>query len=347
MRRLAHFFWVCRVVSPFPTKAQIVAQAPAPISWELVFAAASNHLILPFVHPCLEEKGLLELAPPEARAALEQVTLLNAARNTALADQMERVSRALNRAGIVPIWLKGAARLIEATKWSTMRPMLDLDLWVPVADMESAINALKAEGYGTRGPDNRGGKHNAPLFHDGETARVEVHHHVVDPALSRILPNERLLAGARFFEWRGQRVGVPSPGDQLLNIISQTTEREMRLGLVPARRPLEFVQLCSGNGVAGSLELVRDAYRKADETAFAENYLALANTLFGLPGEFSARGIPKPLLLRIYFPRVHALWHAYADMRRYLGRTSLTNPREFLGKLSRRTRNALRRRDAW
>ncbi len=347
MRRLKHFIWVCRVVSPFSTQAQIIEQAPGPISWELVFAAASAHFILPFVHPCLEERCLLELAPPEARGALEQIYLLNADRNAALADQMERVSRALNRTGIVPVWLKGAARLIEGTKWSTMRPMLDLDLWVSAEDMESAIKALKAEGYGTRGPDDWGDKHNAPLFHDGETARVEVHHHLVDQAHSRILPNERLLAGAKFFEWRGQRVGVPSPGDQMLNIISQTTEREIQLGIVPARRPLEFVKLCSENGVASSLELVRDAYRKAGEAAFAEDYLALASTLFGLPGEFSAHAFSKPLFLRIYFPRLHALWFGYVDMRRYLGEFSLTKPREFLEKLLRRTWNVLRRKNAW
>ncbi len=347
MRRLKHFLWVCRVVSPFSTRAQILDQAPAPIRWELVFAAASSHLILPFIHPCLEEKGLLELAPPEARAALEQVYRLNADRNAALAGQVRRVSSALNRAGIVPVWLKGAARLIEGTKWSTMRPMLDLDLWIPAGDMAFAIEALKAEGYGTRGPDKPGTKHDAPLYHDAETARVEVHHHLVDPAFSRVLPNERLLAGARFFEWKGRRVGVPSAGDQMLNIVSQGTWQQLRLGIVQTRRLLEFVELCAGNGAANSLDLVREAYRQAGEAAYAESYLALAGALFGLPGEFRSRAIPKAVLLRMYFPRLHALWHGYTDMRRYLRDSSLAKPREFVGKLSRRTWTALKRKDAW
>jgi hypothetical protein len=213
--------------------------------------------------------------------------------------------------------------------------------------MASAIEVLKAEGYGTRGPDRPGTKHDAPLYHDAEIARVEVHHRLVDPAFSRVLPNERLLAGARFFEWHGQRVGVPSAGDQMLNIVSQGTWQQLRLGIVQTRRLLELVELCAENGAANSLDLVREAYRQAGEAAYAESYLALAGALFGLPGEFRSRAIPKAVLLRMYFPRVHALWHGYTDMRRYLRDTSLAKPREFLGKVVRRTSKALKQQNAW
>ncbi|MEO8007805.1 MAG: nucleotidyltransferase family protein [Betaproteobacteria bacterium] len=347
MRPLEHFIWVCRVVSPFSTRARIIDQAPAPIRWDLVFAVASAHLILPFVHPRLAERGLLELAPLEARDALEQMTLLNAGRNAALAGQMERVSAALNRADIVPVWLKGAARLIEGTRWSTMRPMLDLDLWVPDTDMRCAVGALEAEGYRSRAEDRPNAKHGAPLFHDGETARVELHYRLVDPAHSRILSNESLLAGAIELEWRGCKVGMPCAADQLLNIISQNTAQELRCGLVQARRPLEFVELCSEQGVAASLQRVRDTYRRAEDAAYAESYLALAANLFGLPGEFPATVSLTPFAMRLNFPRLHALWLGYLDMRRYLRDTSFTKPDEFLAKLVRRTWKALRRDDAW
>ncbi len=347
MNRLNHFLWMCRLVSPFSAREQIIADVPRPLSWEMVIAAASAHLIAPFVSPCLEEKQLLDLVPPEARTALEQLYLLNAERNAALTGQIERVSRTLNHAGIEPVWLKGAARLIEGSKWSTMRMMFDLDLWVPDAALEATNNALKADGYRIRTSNDEGGDpHGAALFHDGETARVEVHHHVVPQALARLLPNERLLECARFFDWRGLRVGVPSMGDQILNIASQDLSQMLR-GMVGANRPLEFVKLCSEHGVERSVNLIRDAFREAGEAEFAEEYLALASALFGLPGEFTARALVKTFLLRVRNPRLYGLWLAYRDLRLNLEEFPLPAPHVFLEKLMRRTRGALKRRGAW
>jgi hypothetical protein len=147
-------------------------------------------------------------------------------------------------------------------------------------------------------------------------------------------------------EWRGCRVGVPCAADQLLNIISQNSTQDLRRGMVQARRPLEFVELCSEQGVAASLERVRQRYRRADEADYAENYLALAARLFGLPGSFPAAVSLTPFAMRMNFPRLHALWLGYLDMRRYLRDTSLARPDEFAGKLVRRTWKALRRDDA-
>ncbi len=76
------------------------------------------------------------------------------------------------------------------------------------------------------------------------------------------------------------------------------------------------------------------------------NTSPLASTLFGLPGDFSGRTAVKAFLLRLRSLRLYGLWIGYKDMRRYLAERSLPPPRELLEKLVRRTRAALKGKQA-
>lgn len=343
MTRLKHLLWVCRIVSPNSTRAEIIEQAPARISWELVLMLASSELILPFLYRSLDDKNLLGLAPVEVVEIMREISNLSVNRNVELTNQIARVSHILNRIGIEPIWIKGAVRIIEAAKWSEVRPMHDLDLWVASSQLELATQALIDEGYGTRGNTKSGDKHDAPLYHEAEAARIEVHHHLVEPEQAQILPNERLLAGAIFFEWRGCRVGIPSLNDQILNIISQTPARNLPLGLISLARLLEFITLCSERGLSDSIEQVRKIYRNAKLSAVADKYIALAFDLFGPLRKLPMTVFWNALFFRFCFPRLHALWVGYADMRRYLNISASFEPRMFVEKMLRRTRDALER----
>jgi hypothetical protein len=349
-RDLASFLWACRLISPFATRAQIAAQTPRRIRWEAVIAGTSAHLIVPFLYPCLKEHGLLALPPSQARDALEEIHLINAERNRALAGQVESVSRTLNRAGIEPVWLKGAARLIEGSRWSTMRVVSDLDLWFPAPLLEHAMQALRAEGYEETADDPvvyLNHHHFHPLWRTGEPAMVEVHRGMVDVRRAQVLTGERMLGNARFFAWRGVRVGVPSMADQILNIVSQDDVHVNLHGLIKARRPLEFARLCQEHGVERSIQLVRDAYRDSGEAEVVEQYFALASVLFGLPGDFPARAAVQEFLLRVNrflfhvrFPRLETLWTQAEEGRRYWARHPSMRTRKRLKNIARRTWSA-------
>ena len=357
-RDLQCFLWICRLVSPFSTKAQLESEMPETIRWESMIAAATTYLIAPFIHPALEQHQFLGLAPTPVRDALEALYLLNAQRNAALAGQVERVSRVLNQAGIEPIWLKGAARLISGSKWSKMRVLSDLDLWVPEHQTLRTNEALCADGYVHPEPYANGyveDHHLAPLWREGEPAMLEVHRGLVTRTRAPVLPLGRFQRDALLFEWREQRVGVLSMPDQILNIISQDSMSMYLRGDVRARRPLEFGMLCHEYGVDRSLQLVWDVYRNTGEAAFIEQYFHWAGALFGLPGEFAGSAIITDAFLQSVdrflfsarFPKLGAFTTGCRAIGKYRTANPLMPPRDFATILLSGAWSAVKRTKPW
>ncbi len=348
MRRLDHFTWVCAVVSPLTSRERLLEAMPRPIDWHMVFAAASEHLFLPSVFCCLEQKDLLHLVPDEARDALQQVYLLNAARNRMLTGQVKRVSDILDRAGLEPIWLKGAARLIEAPDLAAQRTMFDLDLWLPAEQMEAAAAAMGVAGYRSdlQYPDV-GQKHMSPLFHVAESAPIELHWRVVNPEWALILPNNVLHGGARLVQWRGTRLAVPSLDAQILNIVTQSSALDVLQTRMHAHRLLEFTILCAERGMPDSLQIVQTVYAAAGCDSTAERYITLARALFGAEAPVQRCGLPRSFALRIDSPRLYASWIFLADAFNYVRTLSRDQLIRFPEKFTRRARQLLSSGKSW
>lgn len=70
-----------------------------------------------------------------------------AAANMRRLHDAEGIVAALNRAGIQPVLLKGTAFLNSGYANVAERPMDDVDLWVPPADLPAACRALLEAGF--------------------------------------------------------------------------------------------------------------------------------------------------------------------------------------------------------
>ena len=69
-------------------------------------------------------------------------------RNRRELQQLGRVARSLNRCGVRPVLLKGAASLVAGTYPETAgRFLSDIDLLVPQGAIEDCATALEADGY--------------------------------------------------------------------------------------------------------------------------------------------------------------------------------------------------------
>jgi hypothetical protein len=184
--------------------------------WTPLLALANSHLLTPALYASLLRAGALSDTPAEARQYLGFLHRENAKRNHAIENQIGRVVQALNGAGIVPVFLKGAATLKRGLHLDPgARMMRDIDVLVERYEADRAVEALSGIGYAiaTRYPD---GHHAvADLSLDGVPAAVDLHAELVDPRY--MFSASELRKRALPCQERGLRFAVPCPDDMVLH----------------------------------------------------------------------------------------------------------------------------------
>jgi hypothetical protein len=120
-------------------------QDQRPLRWPLVLGLAERHRLLPLLDRYVRAQSLD--VPDFVRSRLQEATLSTTAKNLFLRSELHRLAGALTAHGIPAMVLKGAA-LVELVYIDLgLRPMLDLDLLVPVADAHRAEAAILDLGY--------------------------------------------------------------------------------------------------------------------------------------------------------------------------------------------------------
>ena len=121
---------------------------PSDSEWLALIEVANAHLVTPRLHDAMRRKKALDRIDPEARAYLDLIRCRNTARNAGLRNEALHATRLLNRAGIEPLWIKGAARIAGARSPADCpRVLTDIDLVVSPASRDRAIRALMSAGY--------------------------------------------------------------------------------------------------------------------------------------------------------------------------------------------------------
>jgi hypothetical protein len=134
----------CARLSLAPAEAaQVRRMAAGAIDWELAFALARRHRLIPFLHRHLRHAPL----PPPAAAELAALQREGAHRGLLMAAELRRLVDALRDAGVDALAYKGPALAMQAYGALGMRAFIDLDLLVRPDDVPRALRALSAEGY--------------------------------------------------------------------------------------------------------------------------------------------------------------------------------------------------------
>ena len=124
-------------------------------------------------------KGLHEDLPDELKYYLSGLHNLNLQRNGLIKQQTEEIITSLNRVGIEPILLKGAALLFtNAFSDFGYRILADIDMMVLATDIEESWKTLSSLGYRVHDPDApvKEWLHHLPaMIRDGEPASIELH----------------------------------------------------------------------------------------------------------------------------------------------------------------------------
>ena len=198
--------------------------AAAPLDGAALVSLSARHRIAPFLYALVTDPEIGVLLPAELR---EGVTLLhdaNKVRNEQLHRELVDLVGLLNRAGIEPVLLKGAARLVDGTyPDEAARFMQDLDLLLPQDQLAAGVSCLKAAGYASsaaseRLPDEH---HHSPSLHrEGTLASVELHHSVLPHWHQALLPAQEMIARSSRIDLGGCHGRIPAPMHSVVHLIA-------------------------------------------------------------------------------------------------------------------------------
>jgi hypothetical protein len=193
----------------------------------------------------LRSGGILDALPPEVGARLRQQSIEDTALRMEVEVQAADALTLLNRAGVPVILIKGIARCALAARYPFLdaRRTTDVDLLVPIEQIQDANLALRTDGYvpvpPKPGPARR--HHHLPPLHKGRIT-VELH----DSVSTRVPPHvawKRGSDGSELVQWAGLTVQLPSATELAWNAVAHAMEDDV--GGFRLYRYLELAALVS------------------------------------------------------------------------------------------------------
>jgi hypothetical protein len=214
--------------------------------WEEVIARARGELVLSAFGAAMRDLGLLGSLERRVRALLAIAHATNLENNRKIREQLVTLVSILNHAGIEPVLLKGALRLVDTlypdSGWRTMR---DLDVLVPEARLADAVAVLRDEGYWLVRPVEPNRKE-ALLLREGFSLPFEIHRELfVTGRRQRLLRGSDVINASQPATLDGARIRMPSTLHQLVHLIghSQIGHRGHAYGRIMLRDRLEAAAL--------------------------------------------------------------------------------------------------------
>jgi hypothetical protein len=185
--------------------------------WPRLARLSGVHLLTPAVGAALEELGLAGSIPPDLSDYFAAMRSAGEERNGDLRADLFRIVAILNEAGVEPILLKGALRLVDGLfPDDSWRFMHDLDLLVPAAAVGRATRALRRLRWREEPPHDDatvgGGRHALVLGRPDGSSRLELHDEPLEAGWRRLLDAAGLLARARRRELAGVAFLEPPRG---------------------------------------------------------------------------------------------------------------------------------------
>jgi hypothetical protein len=155
------------------------------IDWDEVVKVSTAHYVFPALYNNLQRKHLLEYLPSDLVDYMKHIRDLNAERNEQILQEATQIHHLLQEQHIQPIFLKGAAFLLQGFYEDMAERMIgDIDFIVSPQEYEQAVKILKENGYynpPSKLDSLKLGKHYPRLLHKDLTAAVEVHYRILKP----------------------------------------------------------------------------------------------------------------------------------------------------------------------
>lgn len=226
---------------------------PKKPDWIGIVEIANQELITTELYDRLRQLRALDAIPEDLRRFFDEVDSRVKDRMLRLSDTLYDALKALDRAAIAPVLLKGAcllAQLDPRSSGSTNRRIVsDLDLLVTPTDLSRAVDALEKAGFAVI-DDNR----HEP-FHDvvvlsrpSDVGAIDLHQSAPGPA--DVVGLDQLHAGSRLINFRGIPARVSTAEHQILLLVmhDQFQDGHFWRGGFNFRHLIDIARLSSGPG---------------------------------------------------------------------------------------------------
>jgi len=184
------------------------------LDWDRLVRLAVAHGVAPLLHREWAGHSEVPRAVLDEFVRIRRQSALNGVLGICERDELLRL---LNHEQVRFLVLKGAAL---ARSWYgdiSLRPFLDIDLWVPESQLPQAHQALARAGYK---PMSHPGAihHEVPLHRSGSPCSVELHHRLTFLPLLRVLRFEDFYARGTEVEATDGCLRTLSPEDTLVHL---------------------------------------------------------------------------------------------------------------------------------
>ncbi|PLT92540.1 nucleotidyltransferase family protein [Sinorhizobium medicae] len=277
---------------------------PTGVDWEQVIALANESLTVASL--AVAARKYADDIPEDVRQYLSLIYDRNAQRNRRLLAQLTEAASCLNRIGVEPVLMKGAAILISQKMDEIGARMLtDLDILVRPADMVSSIGALKDIGYEVRlaggngsWPGNRKFHLPAVLERPTDAGSIDLQCRPKGPASFSDM--EWLDGHSRKVDLDGGKFHIPSAFAQIVFLIlhDQFQDGDYWRGLIDLRHLLDLSKLAASEDV--DWKQLMSLFARGYERNAVETQILTADKLFGINGapDLSAGKLPRFQLQR-------------------------------------------------
>lgn len=204
--------------------------------WNLLLRQAESAKLLASLGAMLEDKGMLEHVPAQARQHLAWWKVVGARHRQAVRYEVMMIGKALAGSGVQLTLLKGAAYAMADLPSARGRLFSDIDIMVPKAMLDQVEAALMLAGWvGTRNDPYdqryyRNWMHELPpMQHLARGTLIDVHHAIL-PETAAVRPDPaRLHASAQPI--RGTHLLTLAPADMVLHSATHLFYGEFEHGL--------------------------------------------------------------------------------------------------------------------
>jgi hypothetical protein len=211
---------------------------------------------------------------------------------------------------VTPVWLKGAAELLDAGWERSARMMQDIDLWISCPqELETALQRLDDLGYvimpGYEDDDRTESHHAAPRINDRWPARVEPHRYVIARAHAPLLPDREAAGELETVFLEGAAVKRLSPRRRAAHALVQATVMAvppLSTGRTPLMKSLDVVRRLAADFAGETPDSLRVVLSSPQWGGTAAAAFTLMERLFALPNPFPA---DESALRRLYAVTAH------------------------------------------